>query len=229
MPVFLLNGSDPRQDFPPPYLASDEGLLAIGGDLSEARLLNAYRRGVFPWFSANEPILWWSPDPRLVLYPHEFRLAKSLKKLIDKQVFTITFDTAFEAVIDSCAHTPRRKETGTWITPGMIHAYCGLHRLGYAHSVEAWYEERLAGGLYGVALGGCFFGESMFSHISNASKVALAALVGRLQEMSFSIIDCQVTTDHLMQFGAREIPRRRFMDELALAQSLGEKGSESQW
>lgn len=215
MPVFLLDDSKDTLKFPPPHLASDIGLLAVGGDLSQERLLQAYREGVFPWFSDDEPIMWWSPDPRLVLYPNEIRISKSLQRIMSRDRFRITLDTDFEAVIDACAETPRKHDAGTWITPDMIEAYCRLHRNGYAHSVEAWYDGKLAGGLYGISLGKCFFGESMFSRESNASKVAFASLARHLQALSFDIIDCQVSNDHLKRFGAKEIPRRLFLAQLA--------------
>lgn len=211
MPVYLLSDD---LVFPSPQLAAQEGLLAVGGDLSQERLLLAYRMGIFPWYSENEPILWWSPDPRLVLYPSELKISKSLKKTIKKQRFEITADEAFESVIKACAQSRTRMQEGTWIVDDMIAAYCSLHESGLAHSVEAWQEGKLAGGLYGVSLGGCFFGESMFTRISNASKVAFVALVEHLKQLNFNLIDCQVTTTHLLSFGAREIPRAQFLKEL---------------
>jgi leucyl/phenylalanyl-tRNA--protein transferase len=211
MPVYLLSNDIA---FPSPNLASEDGLLAVGGDLSEKRLLLAYRMGIFPWYAAAEPILWWSPDPRLVLYPEEFRISKSLKKDIGKDEFRVSVDQAFEQVIKECAQIRRQKNEGTWIVDEMIRAYCRLHAAGYAHSVEAWQNDILVGGLYGVSLGKCFFGESMFSRIANASKIAFVALVNHLNTLSFDLIDCQVTTEHLMSFGAREIPRTIFLDQL---------------
>jgi leucyl/phenylalanyl-tRNA--protein transferase len=211
MPVFALTE---EHSFPPPRFATREGLLAVGGDLSEARLLLAYRMGIFPWYSDDEPILWWSPDPRLVLYPPEFRPSRSLLKVIRRGDFQVTIDEGFEKVISACGRVRRESGEGTWIVPEMIEAYCRLHRSGYAHSVEAWQAGRLAGGLYGVSLGRCFFGESMFSLAANASKVALAALVKKLAELHFDLIDCQVTTGHMLRLGAREIPRKRYLDEL---------------
>lgn len=211
MPIFYLSN---KISFPPPHLAQSNGLLAVGGDLSVKRLMLAYRLGIFPWFSDDEPILWWSPDPRLVLYPDEFRISKSLKKIIRKKVFKITLDTAFPQVITACAHSRRLKGEGTWITKEMIDAYCEFHELGYAHSAEAWCDGKLVGGLYGISLGHCFFGESMFTRTSNASKAAFTALVLLLKKRSFEIIDCQVTTEHLMRFGAREIPRKKFLTQL---------------
>lgn len=210
MPVYLLSD---EIAFPSPQLA-EEGLLAVGGDLSRKRLLLAYRMGIFPWYSKYEPILWWSPDPRLVLYPGELRVSKSLQKTIKKGLFKITMDQAFEVVINACAHSRTSADEGTWIVEEMVDAYCDLHESGFAHSVEAWQEDRLAGGLYGVSMGRCFFGESMFTHISNASKVAFVALVKHLQALNFDLIDCQVSTPHLLRFGAREIPRARYLNEL---------------
>jgi len=211
MPVYLLSDAIA---FPPPNLASQEGLLAVGGDLCQERLLLAYSMGIFPWYSDAEPIMWWSPDPRLVLYPDEFRVSRSLQKTIKKGVFKITMDQAFEQVITECAKVRRKQNEGTWIVPEMINAYCQLHASEFAHSVEAWQKDALVGGLYGISLGKCFFGESMFTRVTNASKVAFVALVDYLKALSFDLIDCQVTTEHLANFGAREIPRTRFLDEL---------------
>ena len=209
--VFFLSK---KISFPPLNFASKEGLLAVGGDLSCQRLLCAYQNGIFPWYSNGEPILWWSPDPRLVLYPKEFKISKTLKKTIRKDKFQITADTAFKQVIKACAQTRLSKGTGTWITDEMRNAYCELYRAGYAHSFEAWFEGRLAGGLYGVALGKCFFGESMFTLVTDASKVAFATLVEYLDKYCFSLIDCQISSPHLLRFGAREIPRARFIRQL---------------
>jgi leucyl/phenylalanyl-tRNA--protein transferase len=211
MPVFRLSE---KSSFPPPQFAEPEGLLAVGGDLSRKRLLLAYRMGIFPWYSDRDPILWWSPDPRLVLYPDEMIIPTRLKRVIKQRVFRITFDAAFDRVIHQCAQTRIKENKGTWILDAMIDAYIGLHESGYAHSVEAWHEGGLAGGLYGVSLGGCFFGESMFTVIPNASKVALAALCDFLLQHSFDLIDCQVASAHLLRLGAREIPRRCFLKDL---------------
>lgn len=207
--------------FPPVEHASPEGLLAIGGDLSSRRLLDAYRNGIFPWYSAGQPILWWSPDPRAVLYPDRLRISRSLRKTLKKGLFTVTFDRAFEEVIEACA-APRliggEPSAGTWITSEMKAAYVALHREGHAHSVETWSGDgRLVGGLYGVALGRGFFGESMFHRATDASKVALAGLIDLLQRWQFHFIDCQLTSDHIMSLGAVEIPRDRFLGELAAA------------
>lgn len=211
MSVFLLSD---KIEFPSPRLASKDGLLAVGGDLSQKRLLLSYRMGIFPWYSDFEPILWWSPDPRLVLYPHEIRISKTLKKILKKNIFKVTMDLAFNTVINNCAQVRLQKNEGTWIVKEMIDAYGKLHESGFAHSVEVWYRGELAGGLYGVSLGKCFFGESMFTRISNASNVALVKLVEYLNELSFDMIDCQMTTRHLTRFGAKEIPRARFLEEL---------------
>ena len=214
MPVYRLS-----QDlvFPSPHLASQEGLLAVGGDLSVKRLLLAYSLGIFPWYSEGEPILWWSPEPRLVLYPDEFKISRSLNKVIKKGTFNVTMDQAFEEVISECARIRLENQEGTWIVDDMVSAYCRLHTAGFAHSVEAWKDGRLAGGLYGVSLGRCFFGESMFTRVNNASKVALVTLVKHLKARCFALIDCQIATAHLKRLGAREISRARYLEELAQA------------
>ena len=214
MPVFWLSQ---KISFPPPHLATAEGLLAVGGDLRRERLLEAYRRGIFPWYADDEPILWWSPDPRLVIYPGNIHISRSLKRTLRRKRFKVTADRAFDRVIRQCAKVPRRQGEGTWITPAMEAAYCDLHRKGAAHSVDVWLEDQLVGGLYGISLGGAFFGESMFAHCSDASKVALVHLARHLAHHGFQLIDCQVTTPHLLRMGAEEIPRRRFLDELAIA------------
>lgn len=219
MPIFQLSD---KASFPPPHFSEGDGLLAVGGDLSEERLVKAYYMGIFPWYSDPDPILWWSPDPRLVLFPSELRVSRRLRRTIRRGTFRVTMDTAFEQVIQSCAEIPRKHEQGTWITPDMVTAYCRLHTAGFAHSVEAWSEGRLAGGLYGVAIGRCFFGESMFNNQSNASKVAFVELVEYLHKRKFRLIDCQVTTTHLKNFGAREIPRAEFLNIL---ETLREKPS----
>lgn len=209
MPLFRLSE---RLDFPPAWLARSDGLLCIGGDLSAQRILLAYENGIFPWFSENEPILWWSPDPRLVLFPENINVSKSLKKKIKKNFFHLTIDHAFEETILSCAK-PRRKEyAGTWLVEEMIEAYLQLHKLGYAHSIETWREDRLVGGLYGICLGGIFFGESMFSFETDASKIALTALARHLKQHRFDLVDCQVTTNHLLSMGATEITRNTYLD-----------------
>jgi len=202
--------------FPPPTQALKEpnGLLAAGADLSVERLLAAYRRGIFPWYSAGQPILWWSPDPRMVLFPRELKLPRSLRKRLRRHDYDIRCDTAFEAVMRACAE-PRAGQDGTWITEEMIAAYGALNRRAVAHSVETWIGGELVGGLYGVALGHAFFGESMFTRVTDASKIALAHLTRQLERWNFGMIDCQMVTSHLAAFGAREIPRERFMARLA--------------
>jgi leucyl/phenylalanyl-tRNA--protein transferase len=197
--------------FPPLAAAQKEpnGLLAVGGDLSPRRLLDAYRHGIFPWYSEGDPILWWSPDPRMVLFPGELRVTRSLAKTLRNKSHEVRFDTAFDAVMRGCA-APRPGQGGTWIGPEMRAAYRRLHALGYAHSAETWIDGELAGGLYGVAIGAAFFGESMFSRARDASKIALVALVRRLAADGYGLIDCQMHTAHLASLGAREIPRAEF-------------------
>jgi leucyl/phenylalanyl-tRNA---protein transferase len=200
--------------FPPPEGADADGLVAVGGDLSLPRLLEAYRQGIFPWYEEGGPVLWWSPDPRLILDPEKFRASRSLRAVIRKGRFEVRFDTAFAEVIRACAQTKRRGEVGTWITPEVQSAYTALHELGYAHSIESWVQGELAGGLYGLLLGRCFFGESMFARRTDASKVALAALVDFLKAREVRLIDCQVTSAHLRSLGAKEIPRAEFLRRL---------------
>ena len=224
MPVFQLTESI---IFPPPELARSDGLLAIGGDLSEARLLLAYEQGIFPWYSKGDPILWWAPAPRLVLEPKKIRISKRLAREIRKNTFKITMDQAFSEVITECADIRVEQDEGTWITNEMKSAYVRLHELGYAHSVECWQEGKLAGGLYGVSLGTVFFGESMFSRVSNSSKTALATLARILTEWKFDMIDCQLTTEHLKNFGAREIPRSVFLKQLN--ESLKARTKKGRW
>jgi leucyl/phenylalanyl-tRNA---protein transferase len=213
LPVFQLST---ELIFPPPQLARPDGLLAVGGDLSEERLLLAYRQGIFPWYTTGDPILWWAPSPRLVMEPAAFHLSRRLARDIRKGTFQVTMDTAFDQVISSCAASRQER---TWITPEMIQAFCHLHRSGYAHSVECWQGGELAGGLYGVSLGRVFFGESMFSFIANSSKVALAALCRQLAAWEFEFLDCQMKTSHLLRLGAREIPGEEFRRRLASAVS----------
>lgn len=201
----------PQYAFPDPHTAPSNAPLAFGGDLSTGRLLKAYRMGIFPWYEVGEPILWWCPDPRFVLIPHTCTLSKSLQRERRKPYWRITYDQAFVEVMRACALAPRKGQQGTWITPEMIHAYSALHEHGYAHSVECWRDGELAGGLYGISLGGIFFGESMFHRIPNASKVAFAHLVERLIEWDFKLIDCQMPTQYLASFGARNIPRGHFL------------------
>lgn len=211
MPVFIL---DEEKAFPGPELAEPDGLLAIGGDLSPERLLKAYASGIFPWYSDGSPILWWSPDPRMILIPGEFKISKSLRQTLRKNIFEVRFDEDFEGVISACAQTKRKGEEGTWITSEMMQAYIKLHKLGYAHSVEAFKDGKLAGGLYGVSLGAAFFGESMFFLERDASKVALAALVARAIEHGITFIDVQQRTDHLRSLGARPVAREVFQEML---------------
>ncbi|MBX5483775.1 MAG: leucyl/phenylalanyl-tRNA--protein transferase [Myxococcaceae bacterium] len=215
MPVYVL---DPQSDaFPDPNRADRSGLLAVGGDLRPTRLLTAYAMGIFPWYNEGDPILWHSPDPRFVLQPSKFHLPRSLAKTMRKRLFEVRFDSAFEQVIEACATTPRPGQHGTWITAEMKDAYITLHRMGYAHSIESWQGGALVGGLYGVSLGRVFFGESMFAHVSDASKVAFASLVPVLVSWGFTLIDCQQETAHLARFGAEAWPRHRFLAELARA------------
>jgi leucyl/phenylalanyl-tRNA--protein transferase len=214
MPVYSLTE---ELSFPPPELADDDGLLAVGGDLSIERLVVAYSMGIFPWYSDDYPILWWSPDPRLVLLPEELKISRSLRQTIKKGIYEFTLNKAFEDVIRSCAAICRKGEDGTWITEEMVQAYINLHKAGYAHSVEAWEGDELAGGLYGVLLGKAFFGESMFARRSDASKAAFVIFAGRLIKQGIELIDCQVATDHMKRFGAREIPRAEFMKRLKKA------------
>jgi leucyl/phenylalanyl-tRNA--protein transferase len=203
--------------FPPvdTALAEPNGLLAASPDLSPTRLLSAYRHGIFPWYSEDQPVLWWSPDPRMVLFVDEFRASRSLRKLVKQERFETRVDSAFSDVIEACASVPRRGQLGTWITPRIVEAYAELHAHGHAHSVESWRAGQLVGGLYGVAIGRMFFGESMFAHEADASKVALTHLVAMLRRNGFPMIDCQQETAHLASFGARPIPRRMFAERLA--------------
>lgn len=213
MPVFRL---DKRLVFPPVELAED-GLLAVGGDLSVERLLLGYSQGIFPWYGPNLPILWHAPDPRMVLFPRELVINKSLRKAIRRAPYRLTIDTAFAEVLDGCAAAPRPGQDGTWIIPDMVTAYRELHARGFAHSFEAWDGDALVGGLYGVSLGACFYGESMFSRAPDASKIAFAASVAQQAAWGIEVIDCQVHTDHLARFGARELPRAEFMTALTKA------------
>jgi len=198
--------------FPPVSLAMENGLLALGGDLSPYRLLEAYRQGIFPWYSPGEPILWWAPQPRFILFPRDILVSRSMRQLLKQNRFRISLDRDFEAVISACRRVGRPDQDGTWITEEMQEAYIILHELGYAHSVEVWRNSALIGGLYGVSLGGCFFGESMFSYESNASKAALIRLAYLLRALRFTLIDCQVYTPHLALMGARFVAREAFTD-----------------
>ncbi|WNJ19562.1 leucyl/phenylalanyl-tRNA--protein transferase [Pontibacter sp. G13] len=211
MPIFAL---DDQLAFPPVHLADPEGILAVGGDLRPERLILAYQSGIFPWYSDGQPIIWWSPDPRFILEPHEVKVSKSMRKVLRDRQFRITYDQAFEDVIQACKQIPRMGQSGTWITDEMQQAYIHLHKLGYAHSVEAWQEDQLVGGLYGISLGSCFFGESMFAKVSNASKAAFLTLVHDLTNHGFTMIDCQVHTAHLESLGAKEVYREWFVTRL---------------
>ena len=214
MPLFRL----PRAiAFPDPRLAEPDGLLAIGGDLTVERLLAAYAGGIFPWYGQGSPILWWSPDPRLVLLPEALHVPRSLDRTRRRGTYRVTIDTAFDQVIRACAGTPRPGQDGTWITEAMARAYLRLHREGFAHSFEAWEGDVLAGGLYGVSLGAAFFGESMFANRPDASKVAFVESVELLERRGIRLVDCQVRTDHLVRFGATEWPRERFLEGLEQA------------
>ena len=209
---FWLDPNDPHAEFPDVALALAEpdGLLAIGGDLSSQRLLDAYQKGIFPWYNPDQPILWWSPNPRAIIYPEKFKISRSLKKSIRHRGYQIRYDQDFRAVIEACSQA-RKMEPGTWITSAMKDAFCRLHRQGYAHSIECYLDNRLVGGLYGLAVGKVFFGESMFARKRDASKVAFAHLVHQLQQWNFKLIDCQVASDHILSLGAELIPRELFV------------------
>ena len=210
--MFLLPAETNNYQFPPVDLASPEGLLAVGGDLRVERLLEAYRHGVFPWYNEGQPILWWSPDPRAILFFDDLKISRSLRKTLRQGLFSITLDTQFRQVAEACSAPRTNTDTpGTWIHPEMINAYCQLHHMGHAHSVEVWQDDELVGGLYGLSLGGAFFGESMFSHATDASKVALVYLVRQLQRWQFDFIDAQVSSEHLTSLGTKEVRRDKFI------------------
>ena len=211
MPVYRLG---PQLLFPPPQVAREDGLLAIGGDLSPARLLLAYQHGIFPWFSEGQPLLWWSPSPRMVLMTDELRVQRSLRKRIRQRPYRLSMDQAFADVVRQCASVPRAGQEGTWITAEMQRAYVRLHDLGHAHSVEAWDGDELVGGLYGIAMGRCFCGESMFAKAPDASKIAFATFVQQLRRWGVAMVDCQMHTPHLARFGAREVDRAMFLQAL---------------
>jgi leucyl/phenylalanyl-tRNA--protein transferase len=223
MPVFRL---DERLAFPPVHLAED-GLLAVGGDLRPERLLLAYSRGIFPWYGENLPILWHSPDPRMVMMTSDLEVQRSLRKAIRKRPFELRMDTAFPEVLVACAAAPRPGQDGTWLIPEMVDAYTRLFDLGFAHSIEAWDGETLVGGLYGVSLGATFFGESMFAHAPDASKIAFVAAINQLHAWDIYLIDCQVHTEHLARFGAHEISREAYLEELA--EALDEPTKRGRW
>ena len=222
--MFRLSANLSDLGFPPVDLSTPEGLLAVGGDLRPERLLEAYRHGIFPWYSDEQPILWWSPDPRTVLFPEKLHVSRSLKKSLRPGIFSVTLDRCFRDVMRQCAGPrPQYPDGGTWITTEMLEAYTRLHKQGYAHSVETWMDGQLVGGLYGVALGRAFFAESMFTRVPDASKVALVFLVRQLHAWGFRIIDCQQSSPHVMRFGAEEIPRRDFLVHLDAALSFPDR------
>ena len=224
MPIYQL----PEEPlFPDPEMAEPDGLLAVGGDLSANRLLLAYSQGIFPWYSEGHPILWWSPNPRMLLFPKDFKRSKSLNRTVQSDKFQIKFDTNFEEVIDHCSKTSRKNQPGTWITEEMKNAYINLHKLGFAHSVETYLDEKLVGGLYGISLGGVFFGESMFHLVTDASKVALWHLVERTMEWDFDFIDVQQDTEHLRSLGAINIDRKKFL--ILLGESLRKETRKGNW
>lgn len=210
-------GENDEIQFPLPEEASPEGIVASGGNLSPGCLLSAYKQGIFPWFSEGDPILWWSPDPRFVLKPEALHVSKSMKKLLKKNDFQISFDRDFKNVIKNCSVIKREAQPGTWITDDMVNAYIKLHELGWAHSVEVWKDNELAGGLYGISIGRCFAGESMFSNVSNASKFALIKLVEYIIKRNYVFVDCQVFSDHLSTMGAEEISRKEFLKLLDIS------------
>ncbi len=220
MPIFQLSD---ELLFPDPSWAASEGLLAVGGDLSPQRLVLAYQLGIFPWYGENQPIMWWSPDPRCVLFPHEIHISKRLNRILKQQPFQLTCNKAFKEVIDACAMTRLEKGEDTWLIDEMKSAYEKLHTQGYAHSIEAWQDGNLAGGLYGIAFGKFFFGESMFSLQTNASKIILVELVRYMEQQGFVLLDCQVPNPHLMRMGARNIPREEFLKCLS-ENGLGPEG-----
>mgnify|MGYP001576397873 CR=1 FL=1 len=225
--MHILPPHTPDVRFPPVNLANAAGLLAVGGDLRPERLLEAYRHGIFPWYSSGQPILWWSPDPRTLLFPAKLKLTRSLYKTLRQGKFRVSFDRRFSEVVRACAGPRDKQPSGTWITPEMLAAYTQLHALGCAHSVEVWRGEELVGGLYGVALGAAFFGESMFSRVTDASKVAFAHLVRQLEAWGYALVDCQVASAHLFSLGAEEIPRVEFLARLAAA--LRQPGRPAPW
>lgn len=207
MPVFYL---DHPTEFPPTHLAEEDGLLAVGGDLSTERLIAAYTKGIFPWFNEDDPYLWWSPAPRFILLPEELHISRSMRRKINKDLFKVTFNHCFDDVITNCQQIPRSDQPGTWITDEMKSAYIQLHKLGYAHSVEVWNSDRLVGGIYGIAIGQVFFGESMFSFESNASKYGIIHFIKKMPDFGLNILDCQMKTKHMINLGGKEISREGF-------------------
>ena len=226
MPVYLLDETD-EELFPPPEGADPSGIVAIGGAITPRRLLAAYARGIFPWYSEGQPVLWHSPDPRFALVPGELHVPRSLQKRIRQAPYTLSYDRDFEAVMRACGETPRSGQSGTWITDAMLSGYLNLHELGFAHSAEAYLDGRLVGGLYGVWLGSVFFGESMFAHAPDASKIAFATLVERLTIAGCTLVDCQAETEHLSRFGAENWPRARFL--LSLREALRAPTQRGPW
>ncbi len=212
MPIFLLDKNEIA--FPPPHLADEQGVIAVGGDLRPQRLLLAYQLGIFPWYSKGEPIMWWTPDPRFVLFPEDLKVSKSMRPYFNQQKFIVTADQHFQYIIDNCSKQPRKGQTGTWITKEMKDAYIQLHELGFAHSIEIWQDHEIVGGLYGISLGKVFFGESMFTKVSNASKFGFISLVKKLKALDFWLIDCQQETRHLKSLGANSISRNSFQKYL---------------
>ncbi|THJ09368.1 MAG: leucyl/phenylalanyl-tRNA--protein transferase [Nitrospira sp. CG24C] len=222
--MFRLSANPSDLRFPPVDLSTPEGLLAVGGDLKPERLIEAYRHGIFPWYNDDQPILWWSPDPRTVLFPDKLHISRSLRRSLRPSLFSVTLDRCFREVMQHCAGPrPQYPDGGTWITAEMLESYQRLHEQGYAHSVETWQDGQLVGGLYGVALGGAFFAESMFTKVNDASKVALVFLVRQLQAWGFHIIDCQQSSPHVMRLGAEEIPRGDFKEHLSQAIKLPDR------
>ena len=226
MPVYWL--SEKKIYFPPAYMANEDGILAIGGDLTEERLLLAYQKGIFPWFNPDDPIIWWSPDPRFVLFPSELKVSKSMRPYFNQQKFQVTVDQDFEKVMRSCQTQRRERQSGgTWITESMVNGYVQLHQSGYAHSIEVWDKSELVGGLYGIGLGKIFYGESMFTKKNNASKFGFITLVQKLATLGYMLIDCQQETKHLTSLGGRSIPRKEFLK--MLEQNLKEKTEVGNW
>jgi leucyl/phenylalanyl-tRNA--protein transferase len=224
----LITLETPETQFPSPDSASEEGLVAVGGEITTVRVLSAYRQGIFPWYSEDQPVLWWSPEPRAILYPADIKISRSLKKTLRKKLFHVTADQAFSEVIKGCAG-PRIQspEGGTWITEEMMSTYTRLHQMGYGHSIEVWHDEKLVGGLYGLALGSAFFGESMYSHAPDASKIALVHLAQIATSHGIDFIDCQLPTEHLSRMGAIDISRKAYL--AILENALKENDRTEHW
>ena len=222
MPVFELSN---EVIFPPINLAREDGLLAIGGDLTSERLYHAYKNGIFPWYNLDQPVLWWSPNPRFVLFPEKIKVSKSMRSVMRNKGFIVTYNQDFKEVLNNCQKLHRKGQDGTWITPELKEALFQFHEEGWAHSVEVWQNNQLVGGLYGIAMGNCFFGESMFTTVSNASKVGFISLVEKLKELNFKLIDCQVYTQHLESLGAENVPRKVFSH--LIKEQVGENPSKT--